>query len=223
VLTGDVCAWYTVGMPRPTVLLDCDGVLANFTRANLDYLRTLGVDRSEDEVTTWEIGEALGLEPHQRAQMKARWSEPGFALDLPIYAGAQEGVRELFAAGADVVVVTSPMTSSRTWHGDRERWLREHFGIEPDHVIHAAGDRKALVRGDLLVEDRPETLEAWIRENPNGHGVLWHRAYNARAGVGRGIARCYPSHGWRYLLDVTLAMRLGERTAPRWAGEAFKP
>jgi len=49
-------------------------------------------------------------------------------------------------------VVTSPMTSSRTWHGDRERWLREHFGIEPNHVIHAAGDRKALVRGDLLVE-----------------------------------------------------------------------
>lgn len=201
-------------MPRPTVLLDCDGVLANFTLANLDFLRTIGIDRREDEVTTWNIEDALGLEPHQRARMKGRWSEPGFASALPVYDGAVEAVR-ILNHHADVIVVTSPMSSSRTWHGDRERWLREHFGIESRDVIHAAGERKARVHGDLLVEDKVETLVAWCNAHPHGYGILWHRPYNAKADIlPRNATRC---DSWRWLVGAVEAWR--PMDTPRWVGQ----
>ncbi len=61
-------------MSRLRILLDVDGVLANFIEANLATLRELGVNREHDHVTTFNIEDALGLTSAQRARMKARWS-----------------------------------------------------------------------------------------------------------------------------------------------------
>ena len=48
-------------MTRPIILLDVDGVLANFIEANLVTLRALGVERQHDDVVTWDLEDCLGL------------------------------------------------------------------------------------------------------------------------------------------------------------------
>lgn len=87
-------------MTRPVILLDVDGVLADFTGATLDFLRTLGVDRRAEYVTEFAIEDALGLSSAQRARMKARWAESGFCASIPVYDGAVAGVERLRGIGA---------------------------------------------------------------------------------------------------------------------------
>ncbi len=163
-------------MKRPVILLDVDGVLANFIEANLRTLREIGVEREHDDVTQWYLEEALKLTSSQRARMKARWSEPGFCLDIPVYPGAVAGVEALRAIG-DVYAVTAPMTSGPTWQHERTEWLVRHFDFRRNDVVQTAA--KHIVGGDVLVEDKLETLRRWEIEHPAGVSVAWDRRYNA--------------------------------------------
>jgi 5'(3')-deoxyribonucleotidase len=164
---------------RPLViLLDVDGVLANFIEANLATLRELGVERQHDDVRAWSIEESLGLSSAQRAQMKARWSEAGFCASIPAYEGAAAGV-ELLRSIGEVYAITAPMWSAPTWQHERTEWLMRHFDFTRDQVVSTAA--KHLVRGDILVEDKPETLARWAAAWPGALPVLWDRPYNAEA------------------------------------------
>jgi 5'(3')-deoxyribonucleotidase len=144
---------------RLSVLLDCDGVLADFVSAALDVLHDLTGRRYDpSSVTTWEVFDSI---PEREAQevvyqrMKAR----GGCLRIPIYESAREGVARLREL-ADVTVVTSPFSGSETWAHEREKWLHQHFGIEHRDVIHA--HKKFRVHGDVFIDDKPEHLAAWV-------------------------------------------------------------
>ena len=133
------------------ILIDVDGVLA-------DAVSHAGLAHAE--VTSYNhpgLLEAL--------------KRPGFAADQPEYDGAVEGIRAL---GADVVFVTAPYQWNQTWAHDREGWLRERFPAAP--VVHTA--HKYLVKGDMLVDDNPEHLRAWVKANPYGIAILWSRPWN---------------------------------------------
>mgnify|MGYP001576197444 CR=1 FL=1 len=166
-------------MTRPVILLDVDGVLADFITANLRTLHAFGAGPfAHDDVTAWSIEDSLGLTSSQRARMKARWSEPGFCASIPPYEGAQAGVEALRAIG-EVYAVTAPMWSGPTWQHERTEWLVKHFDFRREDVVSTAA--KHLVRGDVLVEDKPEALHRWSSSWPDGLGVLWHQPYNAGA------------------------------------------
>ena len=178
---------------RPVVLVDVDGVLANFIEANLRTLHAIGAGPFvHDDVTTWAMEDCLGLTAPQRARMKARWAEPGFAASIPEYPGAREGVAALREV-ADVYACTAPMHSSPTWQHERHHWLVERFGFDHKQIVQTPA--KYLVRGDMLIDDKPEHVAAWQETNPGGVGVLWSRAYNAGADLRReseweAAARC---------------------------------
>lgn len=187
-------------MTRPVILLDVDGVLANFIEATLRTLRDLGVERHHDEVTTWSIEDSLALTSSQRARMKARWSEPGFCASIPVYDGAVAGVEALRAIG-EVYAVTSPMTSGPTWQHERTEWLVRHFDFRRDDVVQTAA--KHLVRGDVLVEDKPEALARWKAAHPAGVAALWHRRYNAGPAYQGGA--WHRVDGWHHVAELATA------------------
>lgn len=165
-------------MRAPVVLLDIDGVCADFISASLAVLRRLfGLYFRHDDVTTWNLEDSLKLTETQRARMMAEWSRPGFCRAIPPYDGALEGVIALRELGCDVYAVTAPMWSSATWMAERTDWVQEHLSIQRDKVIHTSA--KHLVRGDLLVEDKVSTLADWAAAHPDGTGLLFGRAYNA--------------------------------------------
>lgn len=163
---------------RPRVLLDVDGVLAQFTRAFLGAVRAeLGHDYDVDAVTTYSLIDCLGLSKAEFDRCAAHVNEPGFARTLDVYPGAVEGVAALHRV-ADVYIVTSPWNSNPTWTYDREAWLAEHFGIPHSRVVHTSA--KHLVRGDVLVDDKTSTLVEWQAEHPTGIAVQWVTPHNAR-------------------------------------------
>ena len=177
------------------ILVDCDGVLANFIEPFLAIANRLaGTSYTEADVKEWDMDRLPGFE----AIKNEAWAEvgdPGFARNMPLYQGAQEGMRRLADIG-EVFIVTAPLwlhkedESRGDLHGqtfcwDRVKWLRAHFGIPATRVIFAY--HKELVEGDVLIDDKVENVEAWIKAHGTKKGtsaILWSHPYN-KTGQGR--------------------------------------
>lgn len=159
---------------KPIVLVDCDGVLANFVDASLAVMRTFGIDKQHDDVKEFDFV-GLGMNEHQRAMLKSAWIKPGFCASIQPYDGALEGLR-LLRTVADVYAVTAPMSGSVTWQGERANWLADHMEFQRDHIVSTAA--KHLVNGDVLVEDNADVLTSWVDAESARVGMLWTRPYN---------------------------------------------
>jgi 5'(3')-deoxyribonucleotidase len=178
---------------RPLVLVDCDGVLADFVHATIQGARqqlgamglTEVAKRLPDVTDRWDIkGRLVSAAPEHeesvRIAVNATWSRVGLASSLPCYPGAIEGIGVLRSV-ANVVAVTAPMASNATWSSEREGWLQRHMGfVGTGHDVVITG-AKWLIPGDMLVEDKPETLATWKEAWPGGVGVLIDRPYNRDA------------------------------------------
>ena len=162
---------------RPRVLLDVDGVLADFIGGALQIVNDLfGTAHVREDVTQFDIAASLGLTAEQGAVMKrAIGAMPRFAGALRVLDGAVEAVRQLHQI-AEIYIVTSPWNSNPTWCHDREAWLDRHFGILHARVIHTSA--KHLVAGDILVDDKTSTLEQWRAAHPIGIAVQWATPHN---------------------------------------------
>jgi hypothetical protein len=53
----------------------------------------------------------------------------------------------------------------------------KEWAVKYLHELHA----KYVFSGEMLIDDKPETVERWCREHPNGRGVLWDQPYNRAA------------------------------------------
>lgn len=193
-----------------TVLIDCDGVLADFQS---QYLRTIeeitGERFATDVIDKWDITTCQFFveadERHRARQVAANTTgdtmkiralknlvesrienQEGWCANIPPYAAALRALPEIMAKH-DVYVVTSPWHSSKTWMHERTHWLNGHFGISPKRVIHAGC--KKHVKGDVFIDDKPEHVLEWA-DNQAYHGpraLLFTQPYNRHV-------RKYPSN-----------------------------
>lgn len=164
-------------MSRPRVLLDCDGVLADFVSAALVIVNNLfNTANVPADVTQFDIAASLGLTNEQSAKMKrAIGSWPRLAAGLTVFQGAVDGVRRLREV-ADVYIVTSSWDSNETWEYDRKAWLKRWFDIGHHEIVFTAA--KYLVSGDVLVDDKTSTLIEWRDAHPIGLPVQWSTPHN---------------------------------------------
>lgn len=168
---------------RPRVLLDCDGVLADFVGGMLEIVRELtGRAFGPEHVDRWDFAAALGLSPKDASAVKRTiGGRRGFAANLQPYPDALDGVAALRAC-ADVWIVTAPWRSSESWTAEREAWLQFHFGIPTERIIFAQD--KSAISGDVFVDDKASAVEAWILEREarqeRGVGVVWSNLHNVR-------------------------------------------
>lgn len=154
----------------PTVLVDCDGPLADFVRGTLDLIFfETGTVYLPEEIRTWEIFESIAdkeLEKKVYDKIKSK----GQCSALGVVPGGPEGIKRLQEI-SEVVIVTSPFHGSETWVYEREKWLAKHFNIDPEDIIHAR--KKFHVFGHFLVDDRPKHLELWSKKWPTSGALLW--------------------------------------------------
>lgn len=186
------------------VILDVDGVLANFVGRSLDTIdKLIGKRYAHDDVTRWEI-EQLLPEYARPDFFKAVESERWCA-SIPPYPGACDTVRVLRSCGVDVVIATSPWKTSRHWQRERTEWCRSFLwsGIEIHHTHDKSG-----IRGDIFVDDKPSHVLAWQAANPEGIARLWDQPYN------QGTYDAKRLHGW---LDLIALVHL-EQTVRRRRG-----
>lgn len=154
---------------RTRVLLDCDGVLADFRTGALDTIEQVIGHRVEAE-TDWEIFGHLSDEHREKVFGIVR--SAGWCADLKPYPEALEAVREIMER-ADVYIVTSIFRGSPTWTYDRTAWLAEHFGIGWQNIVFT--NAKYLVQGDVFVDDKPAHVREWGKHFPEGNPVMWSR------------------------------------------------
>ena len=185
-------------MSRPLVLLDVDGVLADFIGGVLEWFWTCtGVVIPREAITSWDITSTLEKYwPGQRDQCKTFYhdevQQPGFCFNLSVLHGAVAGVSQLREV-ADVHIVTSPWDSSRHWTYERNKWLQKHFKLPPSAVTHT--HRKTLLGGEgvILVDDKPSTIQEYNTQYGSG-GYLWDTSHNKSVDIHSRV------HGWDDLL-----------------------
>lgn len=160
---------------KPLVLLDVDGVIADFVGASLDAIeRHMGIRFAADQVTSYDFRSLPGWD-----SIKDRFWELtrsiGFCQKIEPFPGAVEGVGRLREV-ATVEFLTSPMHGSPTWVHERDFWLERHFGAHHRDVMHVR--KKERVRGDFLVDDSADKVESWRKAHLDGVGIVWTRPYN---------------------------------------------
>lgn len=165
------------------VAMDVDGVVTDFVGAWLTAASTYdGVAYEPSCVTDFGFA-SVGCSDAARRAAWAALSEPGACLALDPLPGALDGVRAVMGL-YDVVFVTSPLQSSRTWTNEREEWLRSWLGVPRTRVVHT--NAKHLVAADVLVDDSYDNVrqfEAFGRATRvlRPLGVLWLASYNCAA------------------------------------------
>ena len=184
--------------PEPIILLDVDGVVADFASAFLDvYYQLTNIRRWADEVTDWDICRALGISKDLEREIYKAIEGPGFAYQaITPYREAPIGIQSLRKV-AEPYWVTSPI-HSQTWMYDRTEWLRRYFQVEPGRVIHCSA--KELLRGDMLVDDKLENIDRWRGANPHGLGLLWSAPYN------QGRSDLVRVHTWDQVIEYARAL-----------------
>jgi 5'(3')-deoxyribonucleotidase len=169
-------------MKRLDVLVDMDGILCDFLTPWIDAVNAgmpIGwtgpggpprPNLSVRDVTDYDI---FKLVPEaNREWARGIFLRRGFYRDLRPIAGAYETLRRLHEDGHRVHVVTSPMGADCI--AEKMEWLERHMAFLPRENTFFCW-RKELVRGDVLVDDRPETLEAWREAWQDGiaTGIRW--------------------------------------------------
>lgn len=161
------------------ILVDVDGVLADYVGAILAGVNeTLGTSFRHEDVTQWNISEALGIGSQTVRDFAV---SPDLVRGLEPIRGAKEGFKMLDQTQY-VYVVTCP-GDTPTWTSDREAWLWKHFQFPRSRVVHTYC--KHIIQGDMLIDDNVDNVRAWAAEHKYGVALLWDRPWNQRADVGR--------------------------------------
>lgn len=157
------------------ILIDCDGVLADFPSAALRYINArAGREYLLGDVEEHDILKSLAL-LHWQNDFDLWCAETEVCRHLEPYDGAQDFVEKLRALG-DVVIVTSPYSAVPTWTHARLAWLSEHFGIEKRDVVFCK--RKELIRGHVLIDDKLENCEAFVGSGQFRDAIVFDQPWN---------------------------------------------
>lgn len=138
-----------------TLLLDMDGVIADFDALGYKACATLGipVDCEPHEQTNRYFTDHL-LTAADRKKIHKQIDSRGWFANLPPVPGAIEGTRALIAAGVDVWICTKPKESNPGCRDEKGRWLAQHLPeLERKLIITP---NKGMVRGDILLDDAPK-------------------------------------------------------------------
>jgi 5'-nucleotidase len=158
---------------RPRVLVDVDGVVADFAQLMVNAVRNL---KFRDipitwRPTKWDIARELELTKEQEEEVYDVLRLPGSAGLLNPIPGAIQGVKRI-ASLFDVAFVTSPLDGSHTWCFDRSEWLMKHFGEDlGSRWVYT--DYKYLVYGDFLVDDKPSHCLDFKKAWPGSVPLRW--------------------------------------------------
>lgn len=170
---------------RPVILLDVDGVLADFVGHYIDTLEWCGkVQVCREDIVNEDIPGCLQLTTHQRQTAEMLIASAGAAERIRALEGAATAVATLRGMGR-VVFVTTPWPGAATWVHDRLQWLGVRFGCRPEDYFPVAD--KSLVDGAVMIDDSLRNVAMWHR--PGRLTLLWDTPHNRSTEPPAGITR----------------------------------
>lgn len=125
-------------------------------------------------------------------------AQEGFFLSLKPIPGAVEAVLALADEGHDIRICTTPIRDYRYCLAEKAQWIDQHLG--PAFVDKMILTRdKTVVRGDLLIDDKPDIKGAC---RPEWRQVLVDQAYNKHRTDLPRVRDWRDEAGWRQALFV---------------------
>lgn len=161
------------------ILLDCDGVLADFCGAAASLLnRATG-----RKVTVEDLADRglWAMESMWDLSLDEFWAiidqDPQFWLRLEPFPWARE-LYDLLTSVAPVIISTSPPDSNPQAVTDKIRWLCGHLPLSPGDIM--IGRRKALMAkpSALLIDDFPHNTQQFC--NAGGMAITVPSNWNTR-------------------------------------------
>lgn len=190
-------------MTKPLVLVDMDGVQVDLVAgfwAAFEKAFPDGPSRSDVDETQFKIDAQLG--PEWTEQVHSITNTPGFFATLQPIEGAVKAMNEMLEEGLDVRICTAPMLSNTTCASDKFWWVDAFNGDGWARRTAIVKD-KTLMRGDVLVDDKPVITGDWT---PIWKHVVFDATYNQDA------PSPYRMHGWANWQE-TLIPLLGRTAA----------
>lgn len=158
-------------MSRDIILMDVDGVLCDFTSS---WLPIVAPELSEEDVSSFAFENYLNDDQLNKLRKICQSSE--FWFDMAPYEGARDFVESVVenTDGGEIVYCTAPWVGCDGWADVRRGWLEKHMP-KGDLVVT---NRKDIVRGGYLIDDKPENVMSWSARNKVGVAYLYARPWN---------------------------------------------
>jgi 5'-nucleotidase len=156
------------------ILVDLDGVLADFETGFLNIWKKLYPDRIAvpvEERTTFYLEDQYPKEYFD--DIKKIKGSSGFNRDLPVIPGAIEAIHEM-SKNHDVFICTSPLTNYKNCIEGKYEWVERELGESFVKKLIVTKD-KTLVKADVLIDDRPEVTGS---AKPEWELILFNATYN---------------------------------------------
>lgn len=159
-----------------------------------------------EELNKWDIFEQIQEIAGEEAKLAAMAavSTEGFCSDMLPCEGAKDALLRIRELPVSITVVTAPWVS-KTWVYERSAWLKKHFGIQREEIIHTHA--KQLITGHLFIDDHVANVDKWGTHRGFDGAFLWNTQYNQHEG--QHLKRLT---SWQVLLEM-----LEERV--KWKGQ----
>lgn len=195
-----------------SILVDLDGVLADFEQRRFDILTSRGqpaVPPSEvfDFYATRSYTERFGSEyAHEARRVTV---EPGFFVNMDPVPGGIEGVNKLVQMGHDVRICSKPLEEHPQCTEEKLAWVLKHLGRWwADRAIIAK--KKSEYAADVLIDDRPDLVDYTRRRRepePEWLHVLYMQPWNTESSM-----HDYEMNDWS---DFRWVEKIAQRKARR--------
>lgn len=145
-------------MSKPIILVDMDGTIADFEKGRERLLKRLYPEMNviPAENITRFYGAEEYIYPEDQKKAYEVTLQPGFFFNLPIIRDSYSALLEMYEAGYDVQICTSPMRAAPDCELEKRAWIQKHFPWISK--VHVTKD-KHLIYGDILIDDHEDPLE----------------------------------------------------------------
>jgi 5'(3')-deoxyribonucleotidase len=162
------------------ILVDLDGIVVDTLPSWLKRVHeTTGILAKPADITKWNLIDNPPLDQLQLQQLLDILNEKDFNINLPQMSDASHYLHQLHNAGHDISIVTARsgthcMPETLTWLKKMMPWL------DVEKKVWFCYDKQRIT-GDVLIDDKAETLIKYKEAHPEAHLITIDYPYNQHA------------------------------------------